>query len=231
MKQQLVALITGSNRGIGTEIARQLAQRKVKVYLGIRTERAGLETQEKLRHQGLDAVWLPMDVNDPTSIRQAGKAFRKLESRLDILINNAAILEDHANIVQMDPELFHKTLKTNCFGPILVTQEFADLLPQGGRIINMSSSMGALNGMQSYSPAYSLSKTLLNGITLQFAGALSGKGVSVNSVCPGWVRSDMGGSAAPRTLAQGAATAVWLALEAPSSLTGKFLRDKEEIPW
>jgi NAD(P)-dependent dehydrogenase (short-subunit alcohol dehydrogenase family) len=126
-----------------------------------------------------------------------------------------------------------KTLVTNTIGPLLVAQAFHPLLAKngGGRIINVSSGAGSLSEGGGYAPAYSISKTALNAVTMQLAATLKSAGIAVNSVCPGWVRTDMGGRGAPRSVQQGADTIAWLAAEAPKNLTGKFLRDRKIIQW
>src|SRR5205085_9407590 len=125
------------------------------------------------------------------------------------------------------------TFQTNTWGPVGVTQEFLPLLrkSKSARVINMSSGYGQLDGLSPNVPAYCLSKLTLNGVTIMLAEALKADGIAVNSMCPGWVKTDMGGSAAPRSVAEGADTAVWLAAEADQNLTGKFFRDRQEVPW
>ncbi len=126
-----------------------------------------------------------------------------------------------------------KTLQINTVGPLMMIQEFWKLLAksESGRVINVSSGAGALNDMKEYAPGYSISKSALNAVTRQTAAALHRHGIAVNSVCPGWVRTEMGGPSASRSVEKGAETIVWLATEAPASLTGKFLRDKKPIQW
>ena len=132
----------------------------------------------------------------------------------------------------MRDEIFRETFETNTLGPLRVTRAFAKLLAnsKAPRVINVSSSGGQLaDGADGWAPAYCISKTALNGVTVQLAAALPR--VAVNSVCPGWVRTEMGGSNATRSVEEGAETIVWLASEAPQKLTGKFVKDREEIPW
>lgn len=226
-----IALVTGANRGIGFEVVRQLALRNVKVYLTSRRAQSGEDAANRLKSRGLDVSFIPLDVTDHNSVKEAFRSFKLKEECLDILINNAGVMQDHGSVVDLDPDLLRRTLETNAFGPLEVIRQFLPVMPRGGKIINLSSGLGSLNDMQSYAPAYSLSKTLVNGLTRQFAAALIGRGIMVNSVCPGWVRTDMGGSAAPRPVQLGAETVVWLALDAPMDVTGKFLRDKKEISW
>lgn len=151
--------------------------------------------------------------------------------QLGVLVNNAGIMIDKGNIVKMPIDVLQQTIQTNVYGPIRIIQSLLPLLASGARIINMSSGLGSLSSMSRYSPAYSISKTMLNAVTRQFASVLAGRNIAVNSVSPGWVRTAMGGQSAPRSVEKGAETVVWLATEAPGTLTGKFLQDKQEIDW
>jgi len=226
-----IALITGANKGIGFEIANQLGKRGFHVVITARDEERGISALEKLLRSGIDAAFLQMDVADEGSISRAAELFSEKYDHLGVLVNNAAILIESASIVSMDAGTLEKTFRTNTFGPLLVIQNFLEFMTKWGRIINISSSAGSLSDMTNYSPAYSISKTALNAITRQFAAELFRKEISVNSVCPGWVRTDMGGKNATRSVEKGAETTVWLATDAPQSLTGKFIRDKKEIAW
>jgi len=227
------ALITGANRGIGFEIARQLGKRDFTILATARDESKGENAVQDLKNEGIEAHLVLLDVNDPASVQRAFEQVEQSFSTLDVLINNAAILlDENIPFLETDTELLQKTLHVNTVGPYLVTQTFLPLLPSGSRIINISSGAGQIcNGMGTYAPVYSISKTALNAVTCQFAHALKNKNIAVNAVSPGWVRTDMGGSAAPRSVAQGAETPVWLATEAPQSHTGKFFKDKQERPW
>ncbi|MBD2756880.1 SDR family oxidoreductase [Spirosoma validum] len=234
-EHQRIALITGANKGIGKEIARQLAQRGFAVFIGARDITKGREASDELCQQGYESTFIQLDVNDPVSIRTACGTFSQKAEHLDVLINNAGILEDHGeDILKLNTEMLERTLKSNVIGPILVAQNFLSFLqksPQGGRIINISSGAGALKNMNTYAPAYSISKTALNAVTKQFAGALNGQNIAVNCVDPGWVRTDMGGPQASRPVEKGAETIVWLATEASQTETGKFWHDKKEVDW
>ena len=225
------ALITGANKGIGFEIAKQLLQKDFFVVITARDEIKGKSALEKLLSISTNVFFIKMDVSDIESIKSAVKQYEEKFNLLDVLVNNAGILIDKTAIDRLDPEVLLKTLTTNTIGPFLVTKYFHSLINKEGRIINISSELGALNSMGSYSPAYSISKTALNAVTKQFAGLLAGRGIAVNSVCPGWVKTDMGGSGAQLPVEKGAETAVWLAAEAPVSITGKFLKNKNEISW
>lgn len=230
-----VALITGANKGIGKEVARQLATMGYAVFIGSRDRQRGCEVSEELCAEGYEAIFLQLDVTDPVSIKNAVGTFSQKARHLDVLINNAAILEDHGeDLTKMNAEMLERTMKTNVTGPILVSQDFIPYLklaPNGGRIVNVSSSAGALSEMETYAPAYSISKAALNAVTKQFAGALRADNIAVNSVCPGWVRTDMGGANASLPVEKGAETIVWLAAEAPQEETGKFWKDKAETSW
>lgn len=230
-----VALVTGANKGIGYEIARQLGKRGFTVFMGARDKHLGREASEALCKEGYDTIFVELDVCDPVSITNATGTVSQKADHLDVLINNAAILEhEGVAITSLNVESLDRTMQTNVNGPILVTQFFHSFLekaPAGGRIINVSSSAGSLTTMQTYAPAYSISKAALNAVTRQFSACFRDKNIAVNSVDPGWVRTDMGGSGADRSTEQGADTIVWLATEAPVTETGKFWRDKKEIAW
>jgi NAD(P)-dependent dehydrogenase (short-subunit alcohol dehydrogenase family) len=234
-EHQRTAFITGANKGIGKETARQLAQRGFAVFIGARDMAKGRAASEELCSEGYEVAFIHIDVTDPVSIKNASGTFSQKADHLDVLINNAAILSDHGeDIVKLNAEMLDRTLKANVNGPILVTQDFLPYLeksPNGGRIINVSSGAGSLSRMGTYAPAYSISKTALNAVTKQFAGALQQRNIAVNCVDPGWVRTDMGGASANRPVEQGAETIVWLATDAPQSETGKFWHDKREMEW
>jgi len=234
MKNSKIALVTGANRGIGFEVARQLAEKNFQVFLTARNREAGNKAATELQKKGAAVSFIELDAANSESIRQAAKEVAAQVDHLDVLVNNAAILEDEPlSILQINFELMQKTLLTNTVGPLLIAQAFHPLLVKSGdaRIINVSSGSGSLSEMRTYAPAYSISKTALNAVTVQLAFAFKSSGIAVNSVCPGWVRTDMGGRGAPRSVEKGADTIVWLAAEAPKNLTGKFLRDRKVIAW
>ncbi|WP_266367586.1 SDR family oxidoreductase [Tellurirhabdus rosea] len=234
-QHEKVALVTGANRGIGKEIARQLCQRGYAVFMAVRDIPMGRSAAEELCGEGHEAFYLQMDVTDPVSIKHAVGTFSQKADHLDVLINNAGILEDSGDdITKLNTERLERTMKTNVTGPILVIQDFLPYLqksPSGARIINVSSGAGALHSMSTYAPSYSISKTALNAVTRQFAGALQGQNIAVNCVDPGWVQTDMGGSQASRPVEKGAEPIVWLATEAPLTETGKFWKDRQVISW
>jgi NAD(P)-dependent dehydrogenase (short-subunit alcohol dehydrogenase family) len=232
MRNQKIALVTGGNKGIGFEVARELARLGLRVFLGARDAKAGHAAVEKLRGNG-DVEFLKIDIADANSVREAAEELLRRSDRLDVLINNAGILLDEdKDALSVTPEIFEMTLRTNTLGPWLVAQAFVPLLKKSAapRIVNVSSGGGQLeDGADGWAPAYCVSKTALNGVTVQLAAALPK--FAVNSVCPGWVRTDMGGENATRSVAEGAATIVWLAADAPHDLTGKFVKDRKVIPW
>jgi NAD(P)-dependent dehydrogenase (short-subunit alcohol dehydrogenase family) len=237
-KEQRIALVTGANKGIGFEVVRQLARKGFHVFLGARDEKAGKAAVQKLNKEGEkedygEITVLKIDVSKPDSIRSAAEEFSRKSDRLDTLVNNAGILlDDDKDVLTTTPEIFETTLRTNTLGALLVSQAFVPFLKKSDapRIVNVSSGGGQLaDGADGWAPAYCISKTALNGVTVQLAAALSK--FAVNSVCPGWVRTDMGGSNATRSVLEGAAGVVWLASEAPHSMTAKFFRDRKVIPW
>lgn len=228
------ALVTGANRGLGLEIVRQLAQRGIHVILTAREVRAGEQAVAKLRVHGANVTFVVLDVAAHASIERAAQIVAAQSDALDVLINNAAILENESEaILEVDATRMQRTLQTNTIGPLFVAQAFLPLLLQSkrGRIINVSSSAGSLHEMSAYAPAYSISKTALNAVTVQLALTLQERGIAVNSVCPGWVRTDMGGQHAPLSVEEGVDTIIWLATEAPQDLTGQFLRERKSISW
>jgi NAD(P)-dependent dehydrogenase (short-subunit alcohol dehydrogenase family) len=237
-REKRIALVTGANKGIGFEVVRQLAREGFRVFLGARNEKAGEAVAEKLRKEGEkedygEIRFLKIDISKPDSIKRAAEEFSKRSDRLDALVNNAGILlDDDKDILKITPEVFETTLRTNTLGALLVSQAFVPFLKKSDtpRIVNVSSGGGQLtDGADGWAPAYCISKTALNGVTVQLAAALPK--FAVNSVCPGWVRTDMGGPNATRSVAEGASGVVWLASEAPDSMTGKFFRDRKVIPW
>ena len=219
-------LITGANRGLGYEVARQLSERGWKVILTARREKEGAAAAARLKN----ASFLELDINDDSSVARAAKKV----SAVDVLINNAGVVEDgDQDILKISIGLVARAIATNALGALRVSQAFVPLLLKSatGRIVNVSSGAGQLSDMGTWSPAYSASKATLNAITALLAAAFKDKGIAVNSVCPGWCRTEMGGASAPRSAEAGAAGIVWLAADAPQGKTGLFWRDKEVIPW
>jgi NAD(P)-dependent dehydrogenase (short-subunit alcohol dehydrogenase family) len=219
-----IALVTGASRGLGREVARRLVEKGYAVVAGVRTP----GTMKPLA--GTEA--LPLDVSDPASIAAAAATIKARHGRLDVLVNNAGIMLDRmGDVLTLDPGLLDRTLATNTLGPLRLAQALAPLMASGGRIVNVSSGGGQLSVPSSWAPAYCISKTALNAVTVQLAEALKPRGIAVNAVCPGWVRTDLGGPEAPRSLQQGADSILWLVFEAAPELTGGFWRDGASIPW
>jgi len=226
-----VALVTGSSCGIGHEVARQLAARGFRVIL---TSRDGGIAKKAAGKIEPDAVGHPLDVSDARSIDELGRFIDRDIGSLDVLVNNAAILLDEGkSIVDVEPRVFEETWRANTLGPFLITKRLAPLLRKSGhgRIVNVSSGAGQLSSMSSYAPSYSTSKAALNAITIQFANALRRDHVLVNCADPGWVRTDMGGSSAPRSVEEGANGIVWLAMLPDDGPTGGFFHDRKQIAW
>lgn len=236
-----VAVVTGANRGLGFETCRQLAKQGIQVILSSRDEAKGKAAAEKLQAEGLDVNYHPVDVTNPDSIEHLPQFVRDRFGKLDILVNNAGVLLDG----QSEPEssVFHakistlqQTIETNVYGPLLLCQALIPLMKEQnyGRVVNVSSGIGQLAGMEEMNasyPAYRISKTALNVVTRMLANELKGTNILVNSVCPGWVKTDMGGSNAPRTIEQGIDTIVWLATLPDDGPSNGFFRDRQPIPW
>ena len=228
-----IALITGANRGIGFAICKGLLEKGVEVILTARSEEKGQKAVTAL--SGLGPVHFQrLDVGNPQSRRACALWIRETFGRLDILVNNAGINYDTwQNVENADLEEVHQTFETNFFAPWALTQELLPLLKEseGGRIVNVSSGAGSLERQNGTTPGYSASKLALNGLTLQFSNHLKDSGILVNSVCPGWVRTDMGGHDADRSPEEGAETIIWAALLGDDGPTGQFFRDKKPIAW
>jgi NAD(P)-dependent dehydrogenase (short-subunit alcohol dehydrogenase family) len=228
MKQEKkIAIVTGANKGIGFEIARQLIENNFAVIIGARDKKKGMEAADKL-----SADFIQLDIAEEKSISTFVTEVKKKYGNIDVLVNNAAILEKtDSDMLTVKTSVINSTLTTNAIGPILLSQSIFPLMKKGSRIINISSGGGSMTDeVGGWSPIYCSSKSLLNAFTRQLAHFLRAKEISVNAVCPGWVRTDMGGKNAPRNVSQGADTAVWLATETKIP-SGKFFRDRREIPF
>jgi NAD(P)-dependent dehydrogenase (short-subunit alcohol dehydrogenase family) len=237
-----IALITGANKGLGFEISRQLGSLGMTVLIGARDKKRGFAAAEKLKTLGCDAHPMILDVTHEPSIGRAAEFISREYGRLDVLVNNAGIMEDSSLTPSTTPlETLRSIFETNFFGVVAVTQGLLPLLlrSDAGRIVNLSSSLGSLTlHSDPASPiadmnilAYDSSKTALNALTVHFAHELRDTPVKVNSACPGWVKTDMGGPQAPGTVEQGADTPVWLATLPADGPTGGFFNSRQPVPW
>jgi NAD(P)-dependent dehydrogenase (short-subunit alcohol dehydrogenase family) len=226
-----IALVSGGNRGIGLEIVRQLADRGITVILGSRDEEEGWAAAEGLSG---DVVVRQLDVADAESVDHLTSSIEEEFGRLDILVNNAGILNDEdQHGVDADLDGVREALEANPFGVWRLCEAFIPLMQSRGygRIVNISSGLGALEEMGGGSPAYRVSKAAPNALTRILASELEGRSILVNSVSPGWVQTDMGGSEASRSVEEGADTPVWAATLPNDGPTGGFFRDRQQIPW
>jgi NAD(P)-dependent dehydrogenase (short-subunit alcohol dehydrogenase family) len=227
------ALVTGATSGIGLEIARSLAEQGFKVFVTGRSKESLEAAMTSLSGVTRQVVPVMMDVSSTSSIQTAFTKVTEITQQLDVLINNAGVLiEKFKPLLDFTPEVVHETFNVNALAPFFVTQTFLPLIPPGGRVINMSSNAASItHGVHEFAPLYSASKTAENALTLHLVKPLQQRGIAINLVCPGRVKTRMGGEDAPRTLKQGADTPVWLATEASIEITGKFFRDREEMPF
>ncbi len=227
-----IAIVTGANRGIGLEVARQLKRLGMQVVLTARDVAKGQPVAQKL-----GVRFFPLDVRNPASVNALREYVVRELGRVDVLINNAAIyIDGDASIMDVSLETTRRTVETNTYGPMLLCQALIPLMLQHGygRVVNVSSRSGQLSSMGTDTPSYNLSKTALNALTVMFAKAVSSYGsndILVNACCPGWVRTDMGGSGATLTVEQGADTIVWLATLPKDGPTGGFFAEREKIQW
>jgi NAD(P)-dependent dehydrogenase (short-subunit alcohol dehydrogenase family) len=231
---QEVAIVTGANRGIGFEVSHQLAQKGIHVILTSRNLTKGATAAERLQAEGLNVRYHLLDVTDQASIQRLREFVEQEHGRLDILVNNAGVyIDDRHRLLEVDPDILQQTINTNAYGPLWLTQAFVPLMKQHGygRIVNVSSGIGELSSLGSSWPAYRLSKILLNLQTRIIADELQGTNILINAMCPGWVRTDMGGAAAPRSVEEGADTAVWLATLTDGGPQGGYFRDRQPIEW
>lgn len=226
-----IVLVTGANRGIGKEVCRQLARRGNLVFL---TARALAKARAACDDIGLDnLVPKELDVTDEESMQALRDEIDAEYGRLDVLVNNAAILYDHwQKTLEADFDIVSQAINTNLYGPWRMAKTFAPLLKksQGPRIVNVSSGAGSLSTMGAGPPAYSVSKAALNALTRMLAAAMAEDGVLVNAICPGWVATEMGGEGG-RPIPDGAAGIVWAATLPDDGPTGGFFRDQQPLEW
>src|SRR5687767_7249444 len=230
-----LALVTGGNRGIGFEICRCLAAEGLAVVLTARDASKGKAAAKELQDAGLEAEFHRLDVTSCRSIRACVAAVAEKRGRIDVLVNNAGIMIDPRGSRFLDSKLdtYRDTLETNLYGPLQLAQAVVPLMKahRYGRIVNLSSGLGQLSEMGAGTPAYRVSKTALNALTRIVAAEFHGSNILVNAACPGWVRTGMGGDSAPRSPAEGADTAVWLATLPEDGPNGGYFRDRKPIPW
>jgi NAD(P)-dependent dehydrogenase (short-subunit alcohol dehydrogenase family) len=229
-----VALVTGANRGIGLEIVRQLAAGGLDVILGSRDEGRGRDAAGLLAREGLEVHVRAVDVADDGSVERVRSSVLGEFGRLDVLVNNAGIAIDQGgSAIDVDLDLVRQTLETNTFGAWRMCRAFVPSMRERryGRVVNVSSGMGSLADMGGGWPGYRLSKTALNAVTRMVAAGLRDDNVLVNSACPGWVKTEMGGPGAHRSLSEGADTPVWLATLPDGGPTGGFFKNRQAVAW
>lgn len=234
MAYKRIAVVTGANRGIGCEICRQLAKRGARVVLTARDEAKGRLAAEGLAGQGLEVLFRPLDVNDEESIRALAAYLRDELHGVDILVNNAGVfLDQKRGGLDVPMATVRETLETNLLGAWRLSQALIPQMRQHGygRIVNVSSGLGAMSEMAGGYSAYRISKTALNALTRILADELRGTNLLVNAMCPGWVKTDMGGPNATVPVEKGADTAAWLATLPDGGPSGGFFRDRRLIPW
>ena len=233
MTERRTALVTGANRGIGLEVCRQLARQGHDVILTARDGAKAKAAAARLRADGSVAPAV-LDVTDARTIELVARELASRGVRVDIVVNNAAVLVGESRgVLETTDDDLRATFETNVFGAVAVCRAFLPgmIARRFGRVVNVSSQAGQLTSMGTYAPAYSMSKSALNAFTRQLAAATRGKGILVNSACPGWVRTDMGGPTATRSVEEGADTIVWLATLPDDGPSGGFFRDRHAIEW
>src|SRR5262245_18762482 len=236
-----VAVVTGAAKGIGLAIAEGLARSGLTVWLSARDERRAGAQAGTLSRKGLDVRALRLDVADPSSVTAAVSRVLKESGRIDVLVSNAGVLLDEGTKADsLDPETLQTTLETNLFGAVRMARAVLPVMRKQryGRIVHVSSSAGSFADMASpaefgdfEAPAYRVSKAALNAYTVMLARAVRKENVLVNAMCPGWVRTDMGGPSAPRTPEEGADTAIWLAMLPDDGPRGGFFQDRKRHAW
>jgi NAD(P)-dependent dehydrogenase (short-subunit alcohol dehydrogenase family) len=233
-----ISVVTGGNRGMGFETCRQLGRRGARVILTSRDPATGEAAARRLQDEGLDVRHHQLDVAEDEGIGRLADFVRREFGGLDILINNAGIVrgkdeprERAQRPLEASPAVLREVLATNLIGPFLLCQALIPLMRAGGRVVNVSSGMGQLTDMAGDFPAYRISKAGLNALTRIFASELERARIKVNAACPGWVRTDMGGANATRSVEEGVATTVWLATLPDDGPSGGLFRDRRPIPW
>ena len=243
MSTKKIALITGANKGIGLETARQLAKQGITVLAGARDEAKANQAAAELRKEGLDVHGIVIDVNDEGSIQKVFSRIERDYGRLDILVNNAGVMLDDQKKKPSEQslEVWRATFETNLFGLVATTQALLPLLRKSaaGRIVNLSSILGSITlhvtpGSPIYDsklPAYDVSKSAVNAYTVHLAWELKDTPIKVNAAHPGWVKTEMGGDGATMEIQDGAKTSVALATLGPDGPNGGYLHMGETLPW
>ncbi|MBX9879847.1 MAG: SDR family oxidoreductase [Candidatus Obscuribacterales bacterium] len=235
-----LAVVTGGNRGLGFEACRQLAKKGIDVILTSRDAKKGQAAADELKSAGLPVTFHQLDVNSEESISALKNFIEKEHGKLDILVNNAGVMIDRKNngdeypsVLKAELETFRQTMESNVFGVLRLCQVFIPLMKKNnyGRIVNVSSGMGQLSYMSGGWPAYRVSKTALNSLTAILAYEVKDTNILINSVCPGWVKTEMGGPNATRNVEEGVDTMVYLATLPDNGPRGKLLRDRQIIAW
>lgn len=229
-----LALVTGASRGIGLEVCRQLARRGLRVLLTARDEDRGRRAAERLRQEGLDVQFHGLDVIDAGGIQAAAAFAERKLGGVDVLVNNAGVYPDEGVPgLTVDFETVRRAMEVNTYGPLRLCQTMIPGMRRRGygRIVNVSSGLGALSNMGGGTLAYRLSKVSLNALTVILADEVRGTGILINAMCPGWVRTEMGGPNAPRSIEQGADTIIFLATLPAGGPSGGFFRDRKRISW
>lgn len=234
MRPNPVALVTGANRGIGLELARQLARRSATVLLTARDEAKAARAAAQLASEGLQVLPGRLDVTSADQVHELAERVERDHGRLDILINNAGVFPDKREFAERVPaQMVRDALETNLIGPLAVSQAFLPLMRRHdyGRIVNVVSALGSLAEMSGKYPAYRISKAALNAVTRMLAAELAGANVLVNSCCPGWVQTEMGGPRATRPPSESVDSILWLATLPAGGPSGGFFRDRQPLPW
>ena len=237
--QSPIAVISGASRGLGFETCRQLGRRGYRVLLTARDHGRGTAAAAELQDEGLKVEFYPLDVTDAESVQALAGRLEREVGRLDVLVNNAGVFLDPmppedpsaSSVFRTDIATLRYSMETNAYGPLRLCQALIPLMRGQGRVVNVSSGMGQLSEMNGCCPGYRFSKAAINVLTRILADELRDTRIKVNSVCPGWVRTDMGGPNADRSVEEGADAIVWLATLPDDGPSGGFFRDRQPIPW